>query len=100
MSHSSKLIKPRNGSWEPLIYVSSVRNTGNNLNLGLASEVRDVVVGLSPVGSGVTSEWKVSESRKIVGHTVSENCLLVSRGNLTHWNLYQKILRRLQLHCY
>lgn len=33
---SSKLIKPKDGVWEPLIYSQSVRSTGNNLDLELA----------------------------------------------------------------
>ena len=39
VSHFSKLINPGKGSWEPLIYSQSVRSTGNNLGLRLASEV-------------------------------------------------------------
>ena len=39
VSSSSKLIKPKERGWEPLIYSPSVRSIGsNNLDLQLASE--------------------------------------------------------------
>lgn len=38
MRCSHKLIKSKEGAWEPLIYSQGVRSTGNNLGLRLASE--------------------------------------------------------------
>lgn len=43
MSCSSKFIKPKEGLWEPVIYIQSVRSTGDNLSFYLASEVGAVL---------------------------------------------------------
>ena len=39
MSHSCKLIEPKEGSLEPPIYSQLVRSTGDKLGLQLVSEV-------------------------------------------------------------
>lgn len=39
LSCSSRLIEPKEGSLEPLIYTHSVRSTGDNVDLNLVSEV-------------------------------------------------------------
>lgn len=40
MSYSSKLIKLNEGVWDAQIYNQSVRNTANNLDLQLESEIQ------------------------------------------------------------
>lgn len=46
VSHHRKLINPRR-SLEPLVYSLQVRNTGDNLDFQLASEVEDCLIGLN-----------------------------------------------------
>ena len=46
--NSSLVIKPKEGSLEPLIYSRLVRSTGDNLGLRLASKAGGSLVGLNP----------------------------------------------------
>ena len=48
VSCSSLVIKPKEGSLEPLIYSQLVRSTGDNLGLRLASKPGGSLVGLNP----------------------------------------------------
>lgn len=66
MRYSSKLINPRRASWEIRIYSLYVRR----LDLQLAPEVEDSLVGLSPelVEPDAISRWIVSEFCWTVGH--------------------------------
>ena len=48
VSCSSLVIKPKEGSLEPLIYSRLVRSTGDNLGLRLASKAGGSLVGLNP----------------------------------------------------
>lgn len=52
------------GPWAPVIYSQSVRSTGDNWDLQLASEVEGGLVGRSllPVESDSVSGWTVLES--------------------------------------
>ena len=47
MSHSSKLTEFKEGVMGPVTYGQLVRSTGDNLDLKLASEAKDSLVGLS-----------------------------------------------------
>ena len=42
VSCSSKLVNPKKGWWEPMIYSQWIRRTGNNLDLQLVSEIQRV----------------------------------------------------------
>ena len=48
VSRSSKLIKPKEGVVEPLIYFQLVRSLGDNMDLQRTSAVEGGLVGLSP----------------------------------------------------
>lgn len=48
MSSTNKLIEPKEGSWELLIYRHVVRNTGYNLDLQVAPEEQGGLMALSP----------------------------------------------------
>lgn len=49
MSHSSELLNPRRGSWEPLIYTWLVRSTRGNLVSLLTPEPREAVCTVAQV---------------------------------------------------
>lgn len=69
-------------SWEPLSYSQTVRSSGNNSDLQLASEVENGPVGLSPlpVESDSISRYTVSEIRRILRHPAGVKKLFVVVG--------------------
>ena len=97
MSHVSKWLKLKRGLWETPIYSLSVRRTGDNLDLLLASEVGGDIMKLSPwpAGSNAVSRQTVSKLRSIIGHSagVAENSWVVwGKASPTAYNWSGSVL--------
>lgn len=85
---------PRRGSWEPQIYSLLVRSTGNNLALGLASEVGEGQV----LCDWAVNLWDLTLSPSKCQNWV--NCLMVLKKHTTELSLVQKSTCISIVNCY
>ena len=86
MSHSSKLVTPKEGSLEPLLCSRLIRSTGDNLGLWQASEMRErkcvcvcVCVGgwscgVEPLICGTQRSFQVDSVKTELNHGATSWC--------------------------